>query len=80
FFDIQLIYENLQQGNLGSNPFVWCQGDIEFLGNKMTRTQFITAALDIHPGFYIDLNLEYRLAKQSKEDVHVFSMGVEVKY
>ena len=80
FFDIEFLYENLQQGNLGSNPFIWNAGDIEFLGNKMTRTQFITAALDFHPGFYMNVSLEYRLAKQSKEDVYQFSMGVEVKY
>ncbi|MBS3768558.1 MAG: hypothetical protein KGY75_10625 [Candidatus Cloacimonetes bacterium] len=80
FFDIQLIYENLQQGNLGSNPFVWYKDDIEFLGEEMTRSQYLTVALDLHPGFYIDVSLEYRLAKQDDKELHQFFTGVEVKY
>ena len=80
YFDVKLLYENLQQGNLGYDPFVWEGNDVEFLGEQMSRSQFFTTELEIHPGFHFNIRFKYRLEYKAGETNNYFYSGMEFKY
>jgi len=78
-FALELMYENLQQGDIGSQPFNGA-GDQQFLADKMARKQFFHTKVDVSiiPELYLFGKYEYQ--KHPEQELHYIYTGAEFKY
>ena len=80
--NVSLQYENLQQGSLGEDPFIWEAGnyDLEFLAGKISRTEKITTEIKYYPYPEISLHLKYEYQKREENNINYLYSGLEVRY
>jgi len=78
YFNVDVIYENIQQGNLANDPFGEYE-KVEFLAESINRYQYLSALLEINYVPELNLSLEYKKDLQLSENYYIFSK-IEFKY
>ncbi len=80
--NVSLQYENLQQGSLGEDPFIWEAGNynLEFLAGKISRTEKITTEIKYYPYPEISIHLKYEFQKKEENNTNYLYSGLEVRY
>lgn len=80
--NVSLQYENIQQGSLGEDPFIWEAGDydLEFLAGKISRTEKITTEIKYYPYPEISIHLKYEFQKKEYSKINYLYSGLEVRY
>ena len=80
--NVSLQYENLQQGSLGEDPIIWEAGDynLEFLAEKILRTEKITTEIKYYPYPEISIHLKYEFQRKEEINTSYLYSGLEVRY
>ncbi|MDY6914818.1 MAG: hypothetical protein SVM86_00690 [Candidatus Cloacimonadota bacterium] len=78
YFSVDVIYENIQQGNLSNDPFAESE-KVEFLADSINRYEKLTGKLTISYIPELNLSLEYKKDLQLSETYYIFS-NIEFKY